>query len=167
MYDLEKIRGELLDKRAQFHLSISTVLLGIFTFKIDFLRQACLFVKELWPNHSAWAVALIFEATLLALAMAVSLLSIVMVVRPRRRAKPYPRSLVVGLFYPDIEDKPEKAQEKILRDNVLRYALAVENNSKINTEISKWAISMTTSSLVVLFAICGLILTLTICYLRS
>jgi hypothetical protein len=164
MYDVEKMRGELLERKAQVYLTLLTFLLGVLTLKLDSWQQICLSARQFARSHPVWGGLLVIEALVCAVAMAGSFLAIAMVLRPRSRGKPYPRDLVNVLFNPVNDDGTDKMAEKLLRNNAQQYALAVEINNRVNTEISKWALSLSLSCLTALVAVDSLAATLCVTY---
>jgi hypothetical protein len=167
MYEVEKARGDLLDRKAQVHLTLLTFLLGVLTLKVDSWRQVCVFARQFSRGHPVWGGLLVAEGVVCAAAVAGALLAIAMVLMPRSRMKPYPRTLVDTLFNPVNEDRSDRAEENLLRANARRYALTVETNSRVNTQISKWAVALSVLSLTALVAVDLLAATLCLIFWSS
>src|SRR5882724_5751373 len=74
MYELERARGDLLERRAQFYLTLLTFLLGALSLKADLWGKVRLFLWTLWRSHPVWVGSIFVEGVLCSSSAAASFL---------------------------------------------------------------------------------------------
>lgn len=148
MYSLEKERKQIMERKAQFYFGVITLFIGLLTLKGEIFNAVR---STMGQQLSETALIVIYSEMILFLASLISaLVAILMLFRPERRRKPYPKNLITGLFAPDAakthaKERQGKGVERsleadFLRDSALRFAEAVERNSAYNTKKSRWLI---------------------------
>ena len=152
MYSLEKERRQVIERQAQFYFGIITLFMGLLALKKEVWESVRLAISD---QASELSVVVIYSELALFLgALISSLLAVLMVFRPERRNKPYPKDLVTDLFSGDQPGtdfggtQAGSLEAKFLRQSALRFALAVERNSAYNTKMSGWLIVAAVSSVV-------------------
>jgi len=165
MYELERARGDLLERRAQFYLTLLTFLLGALSLKADLWGKVRLFLWTLWRSHPVWVGSIFVEGVLCSSSAAASFLFILLVFKPRSREKPYPPALLDRLFDPEY-DSGDEAEAKLVRNNAKRYAWATEDNNQVNVKISKWLVRASAATLTALLSLGLLIVTIFSAYLQ-
>lgn len=147
IYELERLRAENIERKAQIYLTLLTLLLGAVSLRIDSWGAIRQLLMTMWHHHPVSAGLIVIEAILCAGAIASSLLFVALVFQPRSREKVYPRNPVDRLF---TSSTAAGGEPELMRDNAERYARAVEENNRINTSLSRWLVRaafMTVASL--------------------
>lgn len=152
VYEREVARKETLEKKAQFYLSIVTLVLGAIFLKVDFLETLSGSMSR--SGVSSWVGFLGGGlAVALAAALAFTLVSVLAAIRLQGYTNEHPANLVSSLFAPDAHFLDEATALGFLRATALSFAMATERNKLVNDRKATW---VKRASVGVLFAMLAL-----------
>ena len=163
MYNLEKERRELIEKRAQFYFGLLALFFGVVAFNEG--TEILLSV----PSNGGPAVSIILKGFILlfGVALVIALIAIGLVIAPQSREKPFPRKPVTRLFSGEWltvdtgESVSDELESSFVEEIARRYAVAVEQNSQQSNKKAVILVIATVSTLTTILAYgCILILVL-------
>lgn len=156
MYELERSRRELIERKTQVHLGLLTLLLAALSLQRSGMMAAGAYMEFVRTASPGVRVGLVASGISFAFFCLFSLLAIALVFQPRKRVKPSPKSLVASLFA-EVQVGEREQHLQLIREATMRYALCVEVNSESNTKKAKW---MVRASMAVLGALASFFLLL-------
>ena len=135
LYNREMQRKDLLEKKAQFYLSLLTLFTGALFFKLDFFQS----LQKIISNHTVPQIlvrVLYTSIPLVGISILVALIAILQSIKIKTYQDPSPKKVLDEWFR-----KPTLTYEDELywlRDISLRYAVAWEANHKVNNKKARW-----------------------------
>lgn len=165
LFEAEIAQKERIEKKAQFYLSFSAILLGAIFLKQDFLSELAKKFGYQYPDVILTTATYIF-LSLLAMFMFLSLIAISGTIFIRTFKKGYPDALVTSLFSPSTKHFQRENEPSFLESSAKEYAIAVEINNKNNIRKGKWLQLASYGFLGVLLALSGLIVCIIILSLK-
>jgi hypothetical protein len=139
LFNREEQRKEQLERKSQFYLSFITLFLGAIFLKADSLTL----LKELTENKpvaSPLLTVLYLSIIVLGVLILFSVMAILGVTRLWSYKGPYPKDIVYAFFSPDSGYIKENTQPELIRIIAMNFAVALEDNIRINDRKSKWII---------------------------
>ena len=137
VYEREVKRKEVLEKKAQFLLSIVTLFLGAIFLKIGFLE-----IVQTLSSQKQLSILLTWFINLSVVALAVSLLiSLIAVLQSMRLQKlknEYPANIIFSLFAPNSKYLESEDEIGFFRATAMSYAIALEFNKRNNDRKALW-----------------------------
>ncbi len=137
LYERERSRKEGLEGKAQTILSLVTLVLGVFFFKLDFIDR----LNELTaagglPRVLVWAMVGCLFA--LALCLAAALFCVLKSFKLQRYKEEHPKRFISSVFAPGSRYLGGEGEASFLRSTAMSYAIALEHNSAINDRKAAW-----------------------------
>jgi hypothetical protein len=137
IYDRELERKDNLEKRAQFYLSIVTLILGGVFFNIDFFNTIGNLIASNSSNSSIVSLVYFFLGITI-IALIVSIIGILQTMEVKRYKTAYPARIISSLFSPNSTYFEKESETDFLRATAMSYAIVLETNRKINDSKTIW-----------------------------
>lgn len=153
LYEREQLRRESLERKAQFHITLITLFLGVLSLRIEFFSdlQSAVAGGALMP---AAALGILVIAVVFGLSLLMSFVAVVLAVRIRGYHPEYAANPSTALFYRGGFIEPYTLQGFYRRIGKA-YAIALESDSRVNNAKSMWLLVATYSllTMIVSFAL--------------
>jgi hypothetical protein len=137
LYERERSRKEGLESKAQTILSLVTLVLGVFFFKLDFMDR----LKQ-WLDSGGLPEVVVWMMTaslsILALSLSAALFSVLKSFQLQRYKEEHPKHFISALFAPDSRYLGAEGEASFYRSTAMSYAIALERNSEINDRKAVW-----------------------------
>jgi len=134
LYSKEMQRKELLEKKAQFYLSLVTLFIGALFLRLDFLKSLqAIIAQQPVPHSLVWTVYASVPAV--GIAILVALIAILQAIAIQQYLDPAPSQIVDELFSPTATCEDELG---LFEETALMYAIALESNRKVNNKKARW-----------------------------
>ena len=134
LYNQEMQRKELLEKKAQFYLSLVTLFIGALFLKLDFLKSLQEIVsQQSIPQGLVWIVYASVSAV--GFSILAALIAILQAIAIQQYQDPSPSQIVDELFSPD---SPYQDEFSLTEEAALMYAIALESNCEVNDKKARW-----------------------------
>lgn len=147
LFDKEVSRKEMLEKKAQYYLTLITLFLGAIFLNLKSFSEFLKIMSMSKPlTQQAIYIILIFLCT----SLLFSLFTILQSIRLRKWKSGYLSNAFKVLFSPDSKCLVDCSEIVLLQSSSLEYILAWEHNKQINDLKAKWTEH---SSRLLLFAI--------------
>lgn len=154
LYEREQLRRESLERKAQFHITLITLFLGVLSLRVDFFRDLQSAVAgEGLPPAAAMAICVI--AVVFGAALLMSFIAVVFAVRIRGYYPEYVANPSTMLFYERDGFISPYTVKGFYRKAGKAYAIALESDSRVNNAKSMWLVIATYSllTMIVSFAL--------------
>lgn len=137
LFEREATRKETLESKAQFYLSLITLILGGIFFEIDLIPSIATAVSE-----TGFAYVLVPVLWGCAGALAVGLLgglgAVLMAMRLQEYQNEHPRDFITALFAENSSFVPERTEPGLHAALAEAYALGADTNKRINDRKARW-----------------------------
>ena len=149
LYEREQLRRESLERKAQFHITLITLFLGVMSLRTEFFTdlQSAVASGELMPAAAQvlLGVAIVFGASLL-----MSFVAVLFAVRIRGYTPEYVANPSTKLFFERDGFITPYTLKGFYRRIGKTYAIALEGDSRVNNLKSRWLVIATYSLLLMI-----------------
>jgi hypothetical protein len=135
LYKREQERKDILEKKAQFYLSLVTLFLGALVLKVENIET----IRSLLRNpQKQTATILYISSAIFLVSLAVALISILLAVHVRGYLIEHPVDLISALFSSEPGYLDANTELELYTSTAKSYALATESDRVINEHKSRW-----------------------------
>jgi hypothetical protein len=137
IFNREEERREILEKKAQFYLSLVTLFLGAIFFRPEFLDLLANYLAD--KSISIYTkMGLYVSLITLAISLIVTLMAILKSIWLQSFMGEFPKNLFESLFDPESKFLDKKNEGGLYRATAMALAIALENNVTVNNKKLKW-----------------------------
>lgn len=134
MYEIENERKKTLEKKSQFYLSLITLFIGGLFLKLDFIKSLDnIFAQQIIPR--IYVNTFLISVAGAGILILISLITILQSIVIREYKDPTFKNTVYTLFSPESIYKDDL---EMLRGVAMMYTIALEYNSKVNSQKAKY-----------------------------
>lgn len=136
IYKNEQDRKILLEKKAEFYLSLITLFLGALVLKMDFIAE----IKEILKSTPSLLLTqiLYIVGSVSVFSLGMALFSVLLSVHVRGYFVEHPVDLISSLFNLNSEYLAARTDTELYSSTAKSYALATESDRIVNSNKSKW-----------------------------